>query len=126
MNFPVNVATAPTKHLNPGSSLRLLLSMPRDSTQRIESGPVAKTVYVEMPEGAGIFSSRLPATHTKKRKGGCTFCNVQLVRLYGLQLNLRNKRNAETITEEVIFSNIPKYEFRKIFLSGSVTYIINL
>jgi len=78
INFPVNVATAPTKHLNPGSSLRLLLSMPPDSTQRIESGPVAETVYVEMPEGAGIFSSRLAATNTKNERG-CTFCNVQSV-----------------------------------------------
>ena len=82
MNFPVNVATAPTKHLNPGSSLRLLLSMLPDSTQRIELGPVAETVYVEMPEGTGIFSFRLAAAHTKKNERGCTFCNVQLVRLW--------------------------------------------
>ena len=66
------------------------------------------------------------ATHTKKNERGCTFCNVQSVRLYGLQLNLRNNRNTETVTEEVIFSNIPKHEFRRIFLSGSVTNIINL
>ena len=74
----------------------------------------------------GIFSPRLAATHTQKKRKGCTFCNVQSVSLYGLQLNLRNNRNTETATEEVIFSNIPKYEFRRIFLSGRVTNIINL